>query len=139
MLTPPPLTAETDVIIEKEELKEEEDDASSETPPLFFSPPTPLAATTDIVTDVEAKNAKEYNTEKGDSAASETPPLLPSSLPFPLPPTKEVVTKKGGVERDDEAALEMPSFSLTSLLPPSSEAAADIITKEEADTTKGGR
>ena len=56
---------------EEEEVKEE--DASLDMPPSMSSSPTPIAATMDIVTDVEADTSEDEKTEKDDGATLETP------------------------------------------------------------------
>ena len=64
--------AAMDVMTEEEEVEEEGDYVSSETPPSSSSSPTPLAATTDILTGVEAGMAEEEKTDKdGDSKKRE--------------------------------------------------------------------
>ena len=55
----------------EEEVKE--DDASLDIPKSSSSLPTPIAATMDIVTNVEAETSEEEKTDKDDGSTLETP------------------------------------------------------------------
>ena len=55
----------------EEEVKE--DDASLDMPKSSLSSPTPIAATMDIITNVEAETSEEEKTDKDDDSTLETP------------------------------------------------------------------
>ena len=96
-------------------------------------------ARTYIVTNVEAETAKEDKTEKDNGDALETPSLLSTSFSPPLPPTRYIITKEEKMEKDEDTALKTPELLLSLSSPPHVAVVTDIITKEEAETTKGGK
>ena len=85
---------------------------------------------------MEAETAKEDKIEKEDGAALETPSLSSTSFYPPLPPTRYIITKEEKMEKDDDTALKTPELLSSFSSPPHVAVVTDIITKEEAETTK---